>query len=78
MRRENITGATHYDRHTDPTYSLVQLGPQGGFMFSLGIKGVNLANTSSKIFDVVLEKHEDRILTGFSSTTTIPLVACTQ
>ena len=78
LQRKNVTGSVHYDRMTDPSYSLVKIGPEGGFMFSLGIKGVNLANNSSKIFDVVLEKHEYRILTGFSSTTSIPLVACTQ
>ena len=60
----------------DPSYSKVTMNPSGGFMFSLGIKGVNLASNSSKIFDVVLEQHEDRILTGFSNTSTIPLVVC--
>ena len=77
VQRQNVTGKVHYERMADPSYSQVTLNPSGGFMFSLGIKGVNLASNSSKIFDVVLEQHEDHILTGFSNTSTIPLVACT-
>ena len=78
LQRKNITGTVHFDRQVDPSHSVVTIGPAGGFMFSLGITGVDLSNSASKIFEVVLERHEDRISTGFSSTASIPLVACTE
>jgi hypothetical protein len=73
VEKQKVTSTIEYIRSRDPSYSQMSLSPSGGFMFNIGIQGVNLANFSSKAFKVELFQQSQDFINNVYTDTSILL-----
>jgi hypothetical protein len=76
-RRELIKSSVSQESETNPSPIEIVIGPDGGFIFVLGIMGLNLNDPMVTYFDISLtQNYFGPLLTSINSTA-IPLEQCT-
>ncbi len=76
-RREIINSSVSQESETSPSPMDLIIGPDGGFIFVVGVMGINLNNPMVKFFDVTLTQYFFGPLLTPINATNIPLEQCT-
>lgn len=74
---EMINASVSFESEANPSFVKVLAGPEGNFMFMVGVLGINLNNPNISYFDITLrQSYFTPFLTPINQTV-IPMVQCT-
>ena len=76
--REIITTSINNEYESDPSEMTVKTSPEGGFMFSIYLFGVDLSSTTNRMFDVAVNWQLYVPLMSMVNQTTLTMVPCTR
>lgn len=77
INREIINGSISYNIEVEPQPLSIKFTENSDFMFSVGINGLNLSDSSIKYFNITLKQHFYSPIMKDTNVTTIPLIPCT-